>query len=103
MADTCKRQELMSIPAAYMLCVLLLFCIFVDVVDEAFCLDDLLHKLWECLTLILGSLCLVIDHTAVKIDLNGVPCFNFFGCSRALNDRKTDIDRIAIKVQMSPQ
>ena len=62
----------MSIPAAYMLCVLLLFCIFVDVVDEAFCLDDLLHKLWECLTLILGSLCLVIDHTAVKIDLNGV-------------------------------
>lgn len=70
----------------------------VNIIYKALCLDDFLHKWWESLTLILGSLCTIIDHTAVKIDFYFITCFDFLCRFLTLNDRKSDIDRISIEI-----
>ena len=69
----------------------------VNVVNQAFILNDLLHEWRKCLPLIPGILCLIVDDTTVKIDLYFITVLDTFCCFRALNDRKSDIDRVTIE------
>ena len=51
-------------------------CIFIDVIHKTACRDYSLHKFRECLSLEFSPLCPVINHSAVKIDLNLITGLN---------------------------
>lgn len=72
-----------------------LFC--VDVVDQSLSLYDTLHELRKRLSLKGCTLCLICDDSAVKIYLNLISCLNTGSRLRAFDDRKSDVDRIAIE------
>ena len=69
----------------------------INIGNKAFCFDDLLHKLRERLSFKLGSFCAIIDHAAVKIHFYVIAVLDAFGCFRTLDDRQSDVDRIAVE------
>ena len=69
----------------------------VDVIDQALGADDFLHELRERLTFVLGSLCSVINDSAVKIHFHLISVFNGLRRLRTLDDGEPDIDGIAVK------
>ena len=50
----------------------------VDIIDQTFCMDDLLHKFRESLSLKACAFCLVVDHTAVEVNLYFIAGFDSF-------------------------
>ena len=50
--------------------------LIINVINQSFCCNNLLHKLWKCLTLEFSSLCSVINHTAIEINFNLVASLN---------------------------
>ena len=69
----------------------------IDIIDQSLGLNNLLHKFREGLTLVLLAAGTVVNDTAVEVYLHLVAVLNILSRLRTLNDRKSDIDGIAVK------
>ena len=69
----------------------------VNIVDQAFRGNDLLHELRECLTLEGSPFGYISYDTCVKIHFHFISGLNALACFWAFNDRESNVDGIAVK------
>ena len=75
----------------------LLLLLTINIVDQTFSLDDLLHEFRERLAFEAGSFCLVGNDPAVEIHFHLISCLNVLCRLRTFNDRQTNIDGVSVK------
>ena len=71
--------------------------LIVNIIDQAFRSDDLLHKLRKRLSLEAGSPGYIGDNAGVKVNFHFIPCLNASGGLRAFDDGQSDIDGVPVK------
>ena len=74
-----------------------LLLLLVDIIHKSFRSNDLLHKLWKCLSFIGNAPGDIRDYAGVEIHLHSIARLDRLCGFRTLNNGQTAIDRIPLE------